>query len=473
MTFNDHKYCFTLKLLKELSLQLMPRTAQTPAAAQHPANAATTTTPAIAIGRSDGCDATTTGQPVPTDPSTDHDDQAMPVDDDSDNGSMPVDYDNGSIPVDLRRWGDGQRQEYALESYDPDKPDLELQYLVTEANMMEDKCGPLTDADEEDLARVVYSQCKERAEDWSKQWLPVHLMSPKDPGSPTASEEKEWQPISPLFLGEPALDTDWRPVSPVFPEETAVPNPNLSPLPSNVLKGTKECPLEVYNVAHPGLPIYKVEIGPPKSTSSTTTPAFILVNTILDTGAESNYLTAMKASAAGAQIFPITTREIVGTGRTTTTAFASFSLRIRGLISKCYAYILDDASQFHYDLLLGCTWLKRHDTVPRWDNNAYELTHPEERTRFFIKPLLSQERQKASSLLTKIAWHLRLPHQGPRPPALLHHTSDNVVAWDNDSTLTNDGSIETAREKFGECVKRIIKEAVPGAFRDKLDLDLI
>ncbi|KAH9162803.1 hypothetical protein EDB89DRAFT_1910656 [Lactarius sanguifluus] len=92
------------------SLPTQPRTAQTPAAAQHPANAATTTTPAIAIGRSDGCDATTTGQPVPTDPSTDHDDQAMPVDDDSDNGSMPVDYDNGSIPVDLRRWGDGQRQ---------------------------------------------------------------------------------------------------------------------------------------------------------------------------------------------------------------------------------------------------------------------------------------------------------------------------------------------------------------------------
>ncbi|KAH9166219.1 hypothetical protein EDB89DRAFT_1910842 [Lactarius sanguifluus] len=77
---------------------------------QHPANAATTTTPAIAIGRSDGCDATTTGQPVPTDPSTDHDNQAMPVNDDSDNGSMPVNYDNGSIPIDLRRWGDGQRQ---------------------------------------------------------------------------------------------------------------------------------------------------------------------------------------------------------------------------------------------------------------------------------------------------------------------------------------------------------------------------
>ncbi|KAH9172056.1 hypothetical protein EDB89DRAFT_1906499 [Lactarius sanguifluus] len=43
--------------------------------------------------------------------SIDHDhDWAMPVDHDSDHGSIPIDYDNEEMPVDLRRRGDGQQQ---------------------------------------------------------------------------------------------------------------------------------------------------------------------------------------------------------------------------------------------------------------------------------------------------------------------------------------------------------------------------
>ncbi|KAH9162910.1 hypothetical protein EDB89DRAFT_1913013 [Lactarius sanguifluus] len=43
--------------------------------------------------------------------SINHDyDRAMPVDHDSDHGSIPIDYDNEEMPVDLRRRGDGQQQ---------------------------------------------------------------------------------------------------------------------------------------------------------------------------------------------------------------------------------------------------------------------------------------------------------------------------------------------------------------------------
>jgi hypothetical protein len=75
----------------------------------------------------------------------------------------------------------------------------------------------------------------------------------------------------------------------------------------------------------------------------------------LDTGTEANYVAVQKACAAGAQIFLIDTREIVGAGKTITSAFASFSLKVGGIVTK-NAYILKNDSQFHYDLLLGQLW---------------------------------------------------------------------------------------------------------------------
>ncbi|KAH9179909.1 hypothetical protein EDB89DRAFT_2224873 [Lactarius sanguifluus] len=214
-------------------------------------------------------------------------------------------------------------EEYTPENYDPDKPDLELQYLTTEANLMDDKGGPLTKEEEEELAQIVYSECEGGDDDWSQQWPPVCFMPPEDPGSPSKDVEKEWRLASLTSTEESTLETDWRPVSPVFPETPVSPDLGFLSPPSAILKGTKEEPLEVFNVAHPGLPIYEMEIGPPKSKSPMNAPSFISVNTILDMGAKSNYLTARKARLAGAQVFPITTREIVGAGRTTTMAFAS------------------------------------------------------------------------------------------------------------------------------------------------------
>jgi hypothetical protein len=53
--------------------------------------------------------------------------------------------------------------------------------------------------------------------------------------------------------------------------------------------------------------VYELEIGPPKSAAVNPTAVFLPVRAIMDTGAESNYITALKARRAGAQIIPIST----------------------------------------------------------------------------------------------------------------------------------------------------------------------
>src|ERR1700761_2417068 len=111
-------------------------------------------------------------------------------------------------------------------------------------------------------------------------------------------------------------------------------------------------PLEVFNIASSGLPVYGLEAGPPKTGQPMNISTFTPVRTIFDTGAESNYITARKAQVTGAQIYPISAQEIVGAGRTITNAFAVFTLRIGGLSTPCYAYVLEDASQFRYALPL-------------------------------------------------------------------------------------------------------------------------
>lgn len=80
------------------------------------------------------------------------------------------------------------------------------------------------------------------------------------------------------------------------------------------------------------------------------------VDTILDTGAESNYILAKKAREAGARIFLINVWEIVGAGKTMTSAFAVFTVKIGGVLTQCYAYVLNNTAKFRYDLLLGRAW---------------------------------------------------------------------------------------------------------------------
>ncbi len=45
-------------------------------------------------------------------------------------------------------------------------------------------------------------------------------------------------------------------------------------------------------------------------------------------------------------------------------------------ITPCLAYVLDDASHFCYDLLLGQAWLKKFKAMPQWRDDSYKLTDP-------------------------------------------------------------------------------------------------
>jgi hypothetical protein len=158
--------------------------------------------------------------------------------------------------------------------YEPEKPDLGLQYLVNEANLMEQE-NELTKQTKEDakikeLANATHAFCDENCEhcyDW-------------DP-------HPEWRPQSPDKAYLDSLRT-------ITPSKLSLP-------------GSKETPIELYHIANPSLPVYELEIGPPKSAAVNPTAAFLPVRAIMDTGAESNYITALKARRAGAQIIPIST----------------------------------------------------------------------------------------------------------------------------------------------------------------------
>jgi hypothetical protein len=136
-------------------------------------------------------------------------------------------------------------------------------------------------------------------------------------------------------------------------------------------------PEEMNHIAHSSLLVYETEIGPPKILTLTAAVACTPMKTILDTGAESNYISAGRARGAGARIFLITIREIVEAGQTTTSAFASFTLKIGGILTQCYAYVLDDTTQFCY----ACCWdvlVSKSITLPQTGGmtptNSYTLT---------------------------------------------------------------------------------------------------
>ncbi len=84
----------------------------------------------------------------------------------------------------------------------------------------------------------------------------------------------------------------------------------IAPLPTPEPRRDPEGPLELFAIdsaKNPNLPVYVVQVGPPKATYPANAMQFILVRTILDTGAEANYITLHKAHLAKAQLFSINT----------------------------------------------------------------------------------------------------------------------------------------------------------------------
>ena len=68
--------------------------------------------------------------------------------------------------------------------------------------------------------------------------------------------------------------------------------------------------------------------------------------------------------------------KIVGAGKTTTSAFAVFMVKIGGIFTQCYAYVLKNTAKFCYDLLLRHAWLKKFNATPHWRDDTYEFEHP-------------------------------------------------------------------------------------------------
>ena len=148
------------------------------------------------------------------------------------------------------------------DEYDPDKPDLGLQYLVNEANLMEQKeelQSKMTEkAERENLAEMAPTFCKEDCEQ-CREW----------------NEQHGWRPQSPDEAYLASLRT-------ITPSPTPIP-------------GSKKAPIELYHIANPRLPVYELEIGPPKSVTIDPETVFIPVRALMDTGAEANYVAASKA----------------------------------------------------------------------------------------------------------------------------------------------------------------------------------
>lgn len=79
------------------------------------------------------------------------------------------------------------------------------------------------------------------------------------------------------------------------------------------------------------------------------------------------------------------------------------------MCTKCYAYTLEDNNRFRYDFLLGAPGIMQ----PILDDDVYEMTHPEEKPKFIVKSIPTNERTGISKVLTKLAWRLYPRHIGP------------------------------------------------------------
>ena len=167
--------------------------------------------------------------------------------------------------------------------YDPCEPELQLQYLDNEVNIMEvkeylkkEQKKVDTGVDEDELFPITCPFCDYCCNNWD---------TPPESGS------------NELKAGSPSQDDDsWRPKS---PDEAYLNSlhqwTSITPPPD----ASKDKPEEMYCFSSSSLPIYMTEIGSPKVSASAAETANVPVKTILDTGAESNYVLAKKAWEAG------------------------------------------------------------------------------------------------------------------------------------------------------------------------------
>jgi hypothetical protein len=424
-----------------------------------------------------------------------------------------------------------QPLEYTPEDgYDPQRSDLELQYQVNEANLMELR-NILTGKGVEELKEEEEEEEEEEDDMSEEETIEEVEISLAPKRAREAVEEVEiprlkgkrrrtscpdcfyWRVNGPdpelwqdevtyphwCFPSEKESSPEWRPESPdpAYLEALQKLAPSVTPIlearsvsaPAGTVLHTPPAtprsedddvePFELNYIAHTNLPVYEFAIGPPKSSSTGPANADLPVKTILDTGAESNYMSSKAARAANAHIFPITKREIVGAGQTTTSAFAAFTLKVGNMIVRCYAYILNASTQFRYDLLLGRAWLKKYEATPCWEDDAYELTHLETKVHSYLRPISVQERGILSQALTKITQPFRPAHAHlPRVDTVFHAQStspsndeENMLSRDDESTRAATGSsdtLATPEDTFRERLKRMVKETLPSVFRDKV-----
>lgn len=139
-------------------------------------------------------------------------------------------------------------------------------------------------------------------------------------------------------------------------------------------------PLEMHNMEQKssGIPTYGATIK-----SKSTSLPFVAV-TIIDSGAPSSYISQRMAKVAGLDLYPITKRNIVGAGNTTTTAFARFKIQFGSITETICAYVLDDTSGFRYDLLLGLEWMRLHKVNLLWDIRAFDFTCPKTKQKLRV-----------------------------------------------------------------------------------------
>ena len=171
--------------------------------------------------------------------------------------------------------------------YDPCEPELQLQYLDNEVNIMEvkeylkkEQKKVDTGVNEDELCPITCPFCDYCCNDWD---------TPPESGS------------NELKAGSPGQDDDsWRPKS---PDEAYLNSlhqwTSITPPPD----ASKDKPEEMYCFSSSSVPIYMTEIGSPKVSASAAETANVPVKTILDTGAESNYVLAKKAWEAGVTLW--------------------------------------------------------------------------------------------------------------------------------------------------------------------------
>ena len=297
-----------------------------------------------------------------------------------------------------------------------------------------------TGVDEDELFPITCPFCNYCCNDWDT--LPESGSNELKAGSPSQDDDS-WQPKSP---DEAYLNSlhQWTSITPP---------PDAS----------EDKPEEMYCFSSSSLPIYMMEIGSPKVSASAAETANVPVKTILDTGAESNYVLAKKAWEAGAWIFLIMVRKIVGTGKTTTSAFVVFTVKIGGIFTQCYAYVLKNTAKFRYDLLLRHAWLKKFNATPHWRDDTYEFEHPKIHVSFRIEPINAGTKQMVPRTLMRMASWLQPKHQSLCIVEPLHY-AQNEVALDANA----DGGEAARDERFNEWIKCINKENIPGILRDKV-----